>query len=208
MRLLPPRLPRSLLCPIGILGAFALTFAAGCGGGGSGDTTTRPAGSAKFSSVDSRPITECIKDNATGLVWEVKSSSGLRSGSATYTHFDSTVVPQLRSGTGYVPATQAQVDAPTNSIGYRNAINAAALCGYTNWRLPSRDELKGLVEPKTSSAAASIDTVWFPNTPSFVYWTASPFEGNASYAWLIDFFDGEAVVSFDRNAGAHIRLVR
>jgi hypothetical protein len=191
---------------IGLLGAVALSLAVGCGGGGGAQQ--QPVASVKYGAVGSYPITECLKDNASGLMWEGKAGSGLRAGGLTYTNYDSTAVPQVLANAAYATATQAQLDATTNAVGYKKAVNALALCGYTDWRLPSRDELKGLVEPKASPTGANIDGLWFSNTPAYVYWTASPYETNASYAWLVDFFDGSTAVSFDRGTGAHIRLVR
>ena len=192
---------------IGLLGATALTLVAGCGGGGGG-AHQQPTAAVKYGAVAGYPVTECIKDNVSGLMWEGKAGSGMRAGSLTYTNYDSTSVPQVLTSPAYATATQAQVDATTNAVGYKKTVNALALCGYTDWRLPSRDELKGLVEPKASPTGASVDGLWFPNTPAYVFWTASPYETNASYAWLVDFFDGSTAVSFDRGTGAHIRLVR
>ena len=69
--------------------------------------------------------------------------------------------------------TLAQVNASTNSIGFKNAVNAANLCGSGEWRLPTKAELLGLV--KTTAPAPKIDATWFPNTSAdSFYWTSSP----------------------------------
>ncbi|MCX8521963.1 MAG: DUF1566 domain-containing protein, partial [Rhodoferax sp.] len=101
--------------------------------------------------------TECVKDNRTGLVWEGKPTSGTRSWANYYTNYDSTASAQKWNGSAYVNPTQAEIDASTNSIGYKNWVNTGALCGYTDWRLPTKEELQGIL---ANSGSPMIDTTW------------------------------------------------
>ena len=133
--------------------------------------------------------TECVKDNSTGLIWEGKtaSPSTSRLGSSTYTNFDSTSSAQrlnLASGM-YVTPTQTEIDASTNSIGYRKTVNDSGLCGFTDWRLPTSDELQGILDTNQASPP-KIDTTWFPNTLAVAYWSSTP---NVSYAFSAGFFN-------------------
>ena len=147
--------------------------------------------------------TECVKDNTTGLVWEGKNPAGSASrlGTSTYTNYDSTTSAQKADGTN---PTQTEIDASTNSIGYKNSVNTSALCGYTDWRLPTKEELQGIL---ASSGSPRIDTTWFPNTQAFAYWSSSPYVGFSSYAWLVYFLNG--FVDYDNRYGNfHVRLVR
>ena len=147
--------------------------------------------------------TECVKDNRTGLVWEGKPSNGTRSGSNTYTNYDSTTSAQKIGG---ATPTQTEIDAPSNSIGYRNSVNASALCGITDWRLPTKDELLGIVD---KSQYPTIDNAWFPNTQRMGFWSTSPLVGYSRYAWYVDF--GYGYVSpggYGRYYDVHVRLVR
>ena len=149
--------------------------------------------------------TECVQDNNTGLIWEGKNpgaiGSGSRLGTSTYTNYDSTASGQKDEGTN--PA-QADIDASTNSIGYKNSVNTSALCGYTDWRLPTKEELQGIV---ASSGNPKIDTTWFPDTRAAAYWSSSPHVVYASYAWSVGFDYGLAN-GFDRDYYGHVRLVR
>ncbi len=166
---------------------------------------TMPPG--RYSTVDSYPITDCVKDDTTGLIWEGKPTSGFRASTNTYTNYDSTTALQYWNGYSDVPPvtlTQSQIDAATNSIGYKNAVNASALCGYTNWRLPTKTELLGLV---SGSTYPTIDTTWFPNT-DYWYWTSTPYEGYAEDAWGVHFVNGIPDGSGLRASSGNLRLVR
>jgi hypothetical protein len=136
-------------------------------------------------------VTECVIDNITGLTWEGKTATGTRAGSATFTNYDNTAQAQFWNGSAYVNPTQTDIDAASNAVGYKNAVNASALCGYTDWRLPTADELQSLVDYSVAYPGPTIDGTWFPNTPSYCwYWSASPYAGGASGAWFVFFFSG------------------
>ena len=146
---------------------------------------------------------ECVKDNTTGLIWEGKTASPAttRLGTSTYTNYDGTGSGQKSGGAN---ATQAEIDASTNSIGYKNAVNTSALCGYTDWRLPTTEELQGIL---ASSGSPRIDTDWFPNTQASLYWSSSPVVGNSYNAWYV-YFDNGYVFNTYRYYGLAVRLVR
>ena len=149
---------------------------------------------------------ECVKDNITGLIWEGKTASPATSrlGTGTYTNYDSTSSAQKWNGSAYVNPIQTEIDAIANSIGYQNSVNTSALCGYTDWRLPTKEELQGIV---ASSGIPKIDTTWFPNTRASWYWSSSPYVGYSGYAWLVNFYDG-TVNNDNRDYDFAVRLVR
>lgn len=147
----------------------------------------------------------CVKDNVTGLIWENKT---VANGALTYTHFDDTSKAQFWNGYTYVNPTQAQIDASTNTVGYKNAVNAASLCGFSDWRLPTADELQGIVDYSVADPGPTIDTTWFPNTAQNAFWSSSPIAGNAYYgSWLV-FFDFGVVYGDSRTNYYAVRLVR
>jgi hypothetical protein len=159
-------------------------------------TPTTPTAPARYSAVPGG----CVLDNTTGLIWEVKTTDGgLRDWNNKYTNFNSTLGNQVSiqitpTLAGVVPATQAQIDAPTNSVGFVKAVNATNLCGYSNWRIPTQAELATIRVP---GAAPTIDKVWFPNTLSDTYWTSSPWTVTGFPASL--FAEGALVVIFNSN---------
>jgi Protein of unknown function (DUF1566)/Repeat of unknown function (DUF5648) len=145
--------------------------------------------------------TECVKDSVTGLVWEGKPTSGLRMWNDTYTNYDSTTALQIYVYPGpAVAPTLVQVNATTNSVGYKNAVNASNLCGFSDWRIPTKDELLALVRPNTRSYPpfATIDNYWFPNTNNWSYISSTPvvhtpaYADDLRYAWGVWFNYGDA----------------
>lgn len=139
--------------------------------------------------------TECVRDNATGLIWEGKTNTGLRASQNMYNNLDSTNLLQIAANnvpsTKALPArspTQAEIDAPDNSVGYKKNVNALGLCGSSAWRLPTRDELQTLRLPGTTT---QIDLNWFPYTNlSGYYATSTQFGSQAERAFVIQFGAG------------------
>ncbi len=127
----------------------------------------------------------CVQDQVTGLIWEVKQAvdSGLHDKSDTLAWYNTD--PSTNGGDagdsktatndcyGYnvsVPATAC------NTQAFVARVNAEQLCGMSNWRMPTRMELLGLVDlnrPQGVAYSASIDEDYFPNTINNAYWTSS-----------------------------------
>lgn len=145
----------------------------------------------------------CTRDNVTGLLWEVKTTSGLRSMSHTYTWY-MTASPDGNNGiaSGGSCATAGRCDTEK----YVADINAAALCGYgTGWRMPTVKELEGIAD--LGRFAPAIDPTYFPNTPNPNVWSGSPYANHSGYAWFVGFGLGNANNN-NRSSPYAVRLVR
>lgn len=75
--------------------------------------------------------------------------------------------------------------------------------GYTDWRLPTREELLTIVDDKKFDPA--IDPVFV--CKSSWYWTATPLAGGTGGAWMVYFYNGRAVWD-DRDSYGYVRPVR
>lgn len=144
--------------------------------------------------------TECVRDNATGLIWEGKTTSGLRSVDNKYNNLDSTSLLQIAANT--VPATtalparsptQTEIDAPDNAVGYKKNVNALSLCASNRWRLPTLAELQTIRLP---GATKQIDLDWFSTTNFTGYYaTSTQFGAQVERDSVIQFYEkGAATV--------------
>lgn len=85
------------------------------------------------------------------------------------------------------------------------AASAVAFAGYTDWRLPSKNELESIVEERCWSP--SINAAVFPATPSNWFWSSSPHASDSNGAWVVSFGDGH-VVNDAQDRYIRVRLVR
>lgn len=155
----------------------------------------------------------CTKDNVTGLLWEVKTTTGLRSMSHSYTWY-MTGSPDGNNGTasGGSCATAGRCDtekfvADVNSA----ASNPTALCGYRDWRMPTVKELEGISDIGRFNPA--IDPTYFPDTPGSSFWwsgspSADPPPFSGMYSWGVDHPSGNATTVNRRAIPPKVRLVR
>ncbi len=64
----------------------------------------------------------------------------------------------------------------------------------SDWRLPTREELSGLVEDRCFKPAINLDV--FPYSPESGFWTADEDEGQvSSRAWIVHFTNGKQYVA-------------
>ena len=144
----------------------------------------------------------CVLDNKSSLVWEVKSENeGIQYALNTYTWFDG--VSGRENGTY---SKNCYWGKSCNTQSYIEDINEAELCTYSDWRLPTRDELKSIVDYYGDSDIL-IDSLLFPNTQMDTYWTSMSAKDNPSLAYEIPFFFGGSVVR-DKTIDTFVRLVR
>lgn len=152
----------------------------------------------------------CTKDNITGLTWEVKTTDGgLRDWSWKYSWYSSNSSTNGGNpgSTGGIAGCNATLPGGLcNTEALVTAVNAAALCSYADWRLPTYRELFSLVHFGTQNP--SIDTNYFPNTRAGALWSASSYALAPQQAWFVDFSFGGAFASFVKADDTFVLLVR
>lgn len=124
---------------------------------------------------------DCVRDNATGLVWEAKTDDGgARDGALLLNH--------------------------AQALAYVTAVNALAPCGFSDWRLPEPLELAMLMH-HGRGAGALADPAAFPEQRAHYYWSGTDAAADAAAAWVLDYASG-ALAYQDKTETAHVRLVR
>ena len=151
----------------------------------------------------------CVLDNVTGLIWEVKTNDNtLRDRDEGFTWYDSSTA----DGT---PSDQDTGDFVDYVNGNAEVNSGNGLCGQTNWRLPTVQELVGISDFSTYEPV--VDTSYFPNSRTGAYewsWTAdlnSDTENLPNFAWLYNYYIG-SIRSGGNSLGAtsnsfYVRLV-
>ncbi len=151
----------------------------------------------------------CTRDNATGLMWEVKTAAGSgnsRDASWTYTWYDSTAPVGARGVIGdTLTCGNTLGGANCNTENYVAAINATGLCGHSDWRLPTPRELLSIVH--RGRVGPAIDPVYFPNTTTDRHWSSTTTAADADLAWNVGFNDGDVGLD-DKINFVSVRLVR
>jgi hypothetical protein len=164
----------------------------------------------------------CVRDNVTGLTWEVKTDDGgLHDKDDAYTWYNTN--PATNGGIngaegagnnicyGYIIGNSASY---CNTQAYVNRVNAAGLCGANDWRMPTVKELESLVHYGRGYPDMEIDSDYFPNTMINGVWSGLPFANNPAwynkdYAWFVQgYADVAACDDIDDNNRYKIRLVR
>lgn len=155
-------------------------------------------------------VFSCIKDNFTGLIWEVKTAiavpqfSTLQGAENYYSYDDSAV-----AGSSCSSSIACGVDT------YISDVNSTAFCGGANWRLPTYMELLSIMNYHDLDDDFLLDTAFFPNSPNRAalghkfYWTSdSNAEGGGGiFQWVLDLSTGDDSAILPSSL-AYVMLVR
>lgn len=83
--------------------------------------------------------------------------------------------------------------------------NDSDFAGYTDWRLPNKNELASIVEHRCWNP--SVNNEIFPFARPSDYWTSTPVTTNQGMAWAIQFSGGDVQIEY-KTSTEYVRLVR
>ena len=139
-----------------------------------------------------------VRDNITGLIWEVKTDDGsIHNKDNTYTWYDNN--SETNGG------NSGKNGDGTDTEAYIKALNAIKYGGYSDWRLPTMIELVNLINYGTE--APYINTFFFPETMSSKYWTSMANINSTNSAWIVNFNYGNSDRAL-KSSSQYIRAVR
>ncbi|MFA5117506.1 MAG: DUF1566 domain-containing protein [Candidatus Omnitrophota bacterium] len=123
-----------------------------------------------------------VRDNNTGLIWEVKSPK--------------------KNDINYCEDRYSWKDAAGRFI---KELNKKKYGGFSDWRLPNKDELRSIIDYGLTNPA--VDTSYFPNTKSDLYWTAVTYNMQKPFVWGI-FFGLGSGICYAPSSERYARAVR
>ena len=170
------------------------------------DPQGKPITRATDVNVDSSTEWPCVLDRQTGLIWEVKSRKpGLHHRLNTYSWFNPN--PEQNGGLAGQPGGAECRTQPCDTNAFINISNKTGWCNAHDWRLPTREELRSLVNYATIYPGPTLDTEAFPGAVAQFFWSADSGSINPDEAWGIGFAFGFDYIYY-KSDQVHVRLVR
>jgi hypothetical protein len=105
---------------------------------------------------------------------------------------------------------QSGVKTYSDLAAYVDTVNGASLCGFTDWRVPTANELMNLMDiSKITRVTANADSVVPADAMSGQFWASEVSVASPTVdAWSVD-TDGNGVVAYtNQNKSQNVRLVR
>ena len=149
-----------------------------------------------------------VRDNVTGLTWELKTKmdgvkdySNPHDADNTYTWYNSN--PATNGGYAGTPGNG------TDTEDFIKALNDELYGGKSDWRLPTVKELTYIVNYGIPYPGPTINPDFFPNTQQSFYWSSISHANYKIYAWGVPFDYGyDGYYNFNKDHNYYVRAVR
>ncbi len=139
-----------------------------------------------------------VRDNVTGLIWEVKTDDG-----SVHDKYNIYTWCDTNSETNGGDA--GTCGEGTDTEDFINALNTEHFGGFTDWRLPTPKELRSITDRSKYNPA--IDRVFFPSTVSDHYWSSTTYADDAYAAWGV-YFTYAYGYDYSKSYWRYVRAVR
>ena len=151
---------------------------------------------------------DCVLDQFIGLMWEVKSDqAGLRDWRNTYSWYNPEESYKGELDYRGTKNGGSCIGSDCDTTAYVLAVNETGYCGHSDWRMPSRDELGSISDPRKQDKPPTINLVFFPHTQPDEYWSGNDYQFQYDTAWRWSFEFGHDRVDW-KATPARVRLVR
>ena len=137
-----------------------------------------------------------VKDNNTGLIWEVKTDDSSIHDKDNVYNWD------YNNDSSESESNQLTISSTSQFI---RELNNSEFGNYSDWRLPTIKELAAIVNVQEYNL--TINKQFFPNTVSSYYWSDTTYANDQSLAWCI-YFNSINLIYQDKSNKYHVRAVR
>ena len=140
-------------------------------------------------------VSGVVRDEITGLMWQDNADV-------------TTVTKPWLNASNYATCENNTSSPGCYDVSGDTATNYCAsltLGGYTDWRLPTQEELEGIIDYANFNPA--IDDSSFSYTDSELYWSSLTKQNTPQTAWIV-YFQYGSVYDVTKNQAHHVRCVR
>ncbi len=149
-----------------------------------------------------------VRDEVTGLIWEVKENKDDNPDYTNPSDADNTY-------TWYDPSDPDHVGTESNNDTQDFLSELKTKTGHNDWRIPSREELRSLVDYSIPEPGPTINRGYFPNTVSSDHWSSTTCSFSTDDAWRVGFssggecnYSGQSLWNRGKSASRYVRAVR
>ena len=150
---------------------------------------------------------KCVEDTITGLIWEAKTDTeGLHNWQNSYTWFNPNENNDELDYRGLEDGGECAGSA-CDTWHFVQAVNEKSLCGFRDWRMPTRNELYSISDRRKVATPPTANVEYFPFMQADEYWTGFDYAMQYESAWAWNFVFGHDRVDWKRTP-KFVRLVR